>query len=366
MKYKNLLLIIITSGIIFGFSIFGIVKSPNQYSLSERRVLAQCPELTAEGVLSGKYMSDFEDYTLDQFPLRDWFRSLKAKSSLYIFRQKENHGLYTVDGYLSKLEYPLNEGKLDINSKKLQEIYKKYLADTDCTTYLSIIPDKNYFLAPLDGYPTMDYDALVKKLRNDLSFASYIDIFDKLKLSDYYTTDQHWRQEKIVDVAEALANGMNAEIYTSFKDNELKDVPFYGAYCGQAALNFDADTIYYLTNSDLDACKVTSYSTGKPSDSYMYDMEKAKGKDPYEIFLCGSEPLLVIENPNATEEKELVIFRDSFGSSITPLLTSGYSKITLVDLRYIRSDLLGSFIEFTDQDVLFLYSTLVLNNTISM
>lgn len=366
MKYKNILLIVITAGIIFGFSIFGIVKSPSQYSLTERRVLAQRPELTSESVLSGKYMSQFEDYTLDQFPLRDWFRSLKAKSSLYIFRQKENHGLYTVDGYLSKLEYPLNEAKLEINSQKLQEIYKKYLAEKDCKIYLSIIPDKNYFLAPLDGYPTMDYDALVKKLCNDLSFASYIDIFDKLELNDYYTTDQHWRQEKIVDVVQALANGMDADIYTSFKDNELKDIPFYGAYCGQAALKFDPDTIHYLTNNELDSCTVTSYSTGKPREASMYDMEKANGKDPYEMFLSGSEPLLVIENPNATEEKDLVIFRDSFGSSITPLLVSGYSKITLVDMRYIKSDLLSHFIDFADQDVLFLYSTLVLNNTISM
>jgi len=58
----------------------------------------------------------------------------------------------------------------------------------------------------------------------------------------------------------------------------------------------------------------------------------------------------------------LVIFRDSFGSSIAPLFAQGYKKITLVDIRYMHPDMLEHYVEFENQDVLFLYSTLVLNN----
>ena len=95
----------------------------------------------------------------------------------------------------------------------------------------------------------------------------------------------------------------------------------------------------------------------------IYDMEKAEGKDPYEMFLSGSLSLITIENPNAKDDRELIIFRDSFGSSIAPLLVEGYSKITLVDIRYLRTDYLDRFVDFENQDVLFLYSTLVLNNS---
>ena len=84
------------------------------------------------------------------------------------------------------------------------------------------------------------------------------------------------------------------------------------------------------------------------------------------MFLSGSKSLLTIENPNATTDKELIIFRDSFGSSIAPLLAEGYAKITLVDIRYMSPNMLGNFMEFTDQDVLFLYSTGVLNNSITI
>lgn len=59
-----------------------------------------------------------------------------------------------------------------------------------------------------------------------------------------------------------------------------------------------------------------------------------------------------------------MLFRDSFGSSIAPLLLENYSQITLIDLRYISKDVLEDYIEFDKQDVLFLYSTLVLNQNI--
>ena len=73
--------------------------------------------------------------------------------------------------------------------------------------------------------------------------------------------------------------------------------------------------------------------------------------------------LLTIENPNADTDRELVIFRDSFGSSLAPLLVPGYAKVTLADIRYLLSSQMGKYLTFTDQDVLFLYSAPVLNNS---
>ena len=75
---------------------------------------------------------------------------------------------------------------------------------------------------------------------------------------------------------------------------------------------------------------------------------------------------MVLENPNGPAGRELVLFRDSFGSSLAPLLAASYSKITLVDLRYMDSSLLGDYVTFSHQDVLFLYSTLLLNSSQSL
>ena len=76
--------------------------------------------------------------------------------------------------------------------------------------------------------------------------------------------------------------------------------------------------------------------------------------------------MLTIENPDYNGTKELIVFRDSYGSSLVPLLVTGYSKITVVDTRYISPKLLNQYIEFKDQDVLFMYSTLIINNSTTL
>ena len=148
--------------------------------------------------------------------------------------------------------------------------------------------------------------------------------------------------------------------FSALTENTL-DVPFYGVYYGQSALPLDAEEIKYFTSDVIDSFEVYDHQNGKPIS--VYDMEKANGKDPYEMFLSGSLSLITIDNPKVQNGKELVVFRDSFGSSITPLLSMGYSKITVVDIRYIQSSVLDRFVDFENSDVLFLYSTLVLNNS---
>ena len=52
--------------------------TPNDTSLSERRPLAQFPEITVDSVLEGDFMTKFDSYSMDQIPLRESFRKLKS------------------------------------------------------------------------------------------------------------------------------------------------------------------------------------------------------------------------------------------------------------------------------------------------
>ena len=364
-KRRDFLSLLLVGGIIFGFSVLGIFLPQKLYSESERRLLAQKPTLSVDSVLSGKYTDDFEKYVLDRFPMRDSFRALKTVSALYILRQRDSNGLYIRNGHISKLDIPHSSDSAALTASKLGSLYKNYISGTDCACYLSMIPDKNHFLAPNAGYPTIDYAQLVSSIKKELDAAEYIDIFGTLSLDCYYKTDPHWRQEKLLGTARVLSQAMGAGIEYDYSENIL-DVPFYGAYCGQTALYTMSDTIIYLKSDTLASCVVTSYDTGTAKQSFVYDMEKAHGKDPYEMFLSGSDALLTIENPFAESKKELVIFRDSFASPLAPLLSTGYSKTTLVDLRYIKPELLPQYITFGSQDVLFLYSTSIFGGFVSM
>ena len=84
------------------------------------------------------------------------------------------------------------------------------------------------------------------------------------------------------------------------------------------------------------------------------------------MYLGGSTPLVKIYNNEIDSDKELIIFRDSFGSSLAPLFVSSYKTITLVDTRYMSPKILGNYIDFNNKDVLFIYNTSIINNSYSL
>ena len=96
-KWKNILTVGLLSAFVLCFGIWAAVKPADALSASERRPLAQMPELSANSYLSGKFMSGYEDYATDQFPLREQFRTLKALMGLYVFGQKDNNGVYAAN-----------------------------------------------------------------------------------------------------------------------------------------------------------------------------------------------------------------------------------------------------------------------------
>lgn len=362
---KNKLMTIIFSIVLAVFTLSCLLKPDTAFSESERRPLAERPAFSTESIFSGEFMSGFEEYTVDQIPLREPLRTIKALFSTKIFGKKDNNGLFTANGHISKIEYTQNDEMLSLAAEKFNFLYESYMKDKDMNIFLSIVPDKNIFLAKENGYLSLDYEKLIDDFKSKVPYMQYIDILPLLSLEDYYYTDSHWKQESITDIAESLASEMGADVSAKYTENALAN-PFRGVYLGQSALPHKPDTIKYLTNDILDSCTVTYYDNGIPEIRDMYNMEKANGKDPYEMFLSGTSPLLTIENPNSKTTKELILFRDSFGSSIAPLFAPGYRKITVVDIRYIQSGFLGNFIDFDNQDVLFLYSTTLLNNSTAL
>lgn len=341
-------------------SLWAIFRPADAFSDSERRTLKQFPEFSVQTVLSGSFMQNFEGYTLDQFPLRETFRAIKAQVAKNVFLRKDNNELYEADGFLSKLDYPLNEKSVDRAAERFRFVYEKYLSDKNVNAYIAVIPDKNAFLAKDNGYPAMDYDALYQQVYEKTEFLKPIELRETVSLEDFYRTDTHLRQEKLLPLASTLLEGMGGKADASYETVTLPQ-PFRGVYYGQSALNPKPDTLSYLTNEALENCKVFDYQNNR--EIGVYDLGKAEGKDPYELFLSGPLSLVTVENPNAQTEKELILFRDSFGSAIAPLLAEDYRKITLVDIRYLHPMLLGNFIQFDSQDVLFLYSSAVLNNS---
>lgn len=272
--------------------------------------------------------------------------------------------VYVYQGYAVTTEAGYDQKSLDYAALKFQQLYDSYLTGNDGHIYLSVVPDKGSFTAPPEGYTPASAQETADTLLAQLDFVQYVDIAPGLTLEDYYRTDPHWRQECLIATAQTLAQAMDVPLAGDFQENAI-DVPFYGAYAEKAGEPLVADTLRYLTGEVLDACTVYDYETD--AQEPLYDLSAVETDTPYDLYLQGSRSLLRIDSPLSATDKTLVVFRDSFGSSLIPLLAESYRTIYAVDIRYLSSQMVGRFLSFDgSEDVLFLYSTMVLQNSRTM
>ena len=348
---KNKITVLIFIIYITTFSILGIILKDKEISNTERRKLSSFPEYT----LNSEYVNKLDKYLLDQFPLRDNFRSIKAKFNYEILNKLDNNNIYLKDNYIFKSEYPTNKDSISNFIKKINKFTSSLTENNN--TYLMIIPDKNYYLES-NNFLHIDYDYIYKEI-SKLNI-NQIDIRNIMTLEDYYETDTHWRQEKLDKVVNEMSKIMDINYQNITYEKNIYN-NFYGVYYGESAIKREPEKIIYLTNDNISTLKV-SYFENKNLNT-IYNLNNLTSLDSYEVYLDGASSFIEIYNDNCLSDKELIIFRDSFASSITPLLTNYYKKITLIDNRYINSQNYLNMIEFTNQDVLFMYSTLIINNS---
>lgn len=358
-KWKNKWICIFFVSILgIGF-ITAVFAKKETFSFSERRKLASKPKFSVESYMDGSYMRAFEDYTIDGFPKRDSFRRLKTLWERTILNKKDHHKIYKAKGHLVAMDYPYQPSSVKKAANRFSWIMEECLAEEN-KVYYSVIPDKNYFLANESNHLKYQYEKLLSQLNQEMGHAKYINIFPLLDIEDYYKTDTHWKQENLLNISQELLHAMGIFTTCEYEKKKVKD-EFYGVYAGQSALPVSPDHIQYLVSKEMKNVQVYDMQNQKMIP--LYDLNKTNGKDPYEMFVGGSLSLVQIKNPDARTQKRLILFRDSFGSSIAPLLLAGYQEITMVDIRYLSPTQLNKYIEFTDQDVLFLYSSYILNHS---
>ena len=364
---KDKIITFLFVGCLVFFFIGSIFIPDKKISFTERRTLSKFPNIELSAIVSkgSIFFDDVNDYLTDHFPFRDWFRSIKGKFSSLVFRQFEDDGILIHDDGIYQIIPNIDKKSVSHFTKKLTEINDKHLKQN--SVYFAVIPDKNYYLN-YSSILKLNYEELNDTLKESLlEEFKFIDLYSSLNLDSYYKTDIHWKQESLESVVSVLRENMGLESFP-LPNKEKTYSKFYGALYGRIASSLKPDTITYLYDSIISSAKVYNYE--KQEYQPVYQDEYFKNVDSYDVFLSGATPLLVIENEQQTNGKELILFRDSFGSSLAPLLISNYSKITLIDLRYFSSSLLAStdIIDFSnsDTDILFLYSVPIINESYTL
>ena len=346
---KNKILTILFILVIFGFGLISTIMKDSEISSFERRKLASFPEFKKG------FTEELDEYLLDQFAFRNELINLNSSLNRKILNKIDNNNVYVIENNIYEKNYPLNEEKILKFTYKINYIINKIPEKN--RIYYSIIPDKSYFLEE-NKYLKLDYNQMYNLVKASTN-AKYIDITSVLNIDDYYKTDIHWRQENLSEVIKRVVENLGKE-YIQEKYIVKQYNNFYGASYSKSGLKLNPDTLKYLYTSSFENVEVYHLEFGNKK---IYDEEKLQNVDAYDIFLSGASSYIEITNNNLNDKSKLIIFRDSFASSLIPLLIPYYNNITVVDLRYIDFDYAKDKINFNNSDVLFLYSTLIINNS---
>ena len=266
-------------------------------------------------------------------------------------------------------EKELDEKSIDRAIGKFQTFAEDYCGES-ARVFLALIPSKNGYLNAENGHLNEAEFAILQSVADKWG-RNFIDLSVCLQLEDYYRTDPHWRQERLGFVLRELGAALEFDtdiidddgVLTENWTEEVLTTEYIGVY-GDEVDGVPAEEMTVLHHPAMEGYIVRNGETGE--EMPLYDTEKLSERDPYELFVGGPLSLVTIENPNAGNDRHLVVVRDSFGSALLPLLAQSYAKVTAVDIRYMMPNLVGNFVDFTDADVLFLYSSTVLNNSITL
>jgi len=340
---------------IFGFGAALLISPDRDFSEQENRYLAKFEAPTLSTLKSGEFMKDFEQYVIDQFPLRDDWIQMKAWCERLVGKQ-ENNGVYLgTDGQTLFAQYT----KPDQEDLSKRVSYVNQLgANVDVPVYFALIPDKSYVWAhrlpnraPLvdDGSTIQDAMELTGE------DVTYIDLREQLTGDDvFYRTDHHWSLFGAFQGYEALTQALGVDTVTPEGEPTQVSDSFYGTtYSSSGAGWVKPDEMYTWVSEE--GITVTAYPKGEPEPGVLYDKNFLEKKDKYAMYLGGNKPLAVLENPQA-EGGKLLVLRDSYSDSLAPFLAQSYQEVHLFDVRYNLTSV-KEYVEEHDIDqVLVLYS----------
>ena len=267
-------------------------------------------------------------------------------------------------------EKELDEKSIDRAIGKFQTFAEDYCGEAE-RVFLALIPSKNGYLNAENGHLNEAEFAILQSVYDKWG-RNFIDLSVCLDLEDYYRTDPHWRQERLGAVLRELGAALEFETDTVLDGDhvlsenwteEVLTTEYIGVY-GDEVDGVPAEEMTVLRHGAMEGYIVRNGETGE--EMPLYDTAKLTERDPYELFVGGPLSLVTIENPNADNDRHLVVVRDSFASALLPMLAQSYAKVTAVDIRYMMPAMVGNFVDFTDADVLFLYSSTIINNSITL
>ncbi len=304
-----------------------ILLSPDaSFSSKENRSLKTKGSISLR-VSDGTFQEDLEACLSDQFPFRSRLKSAEGALRL-AFGQKELNEVYVgADMRLFAAVKPQN-ADFSALAREVQG-YHTLSEKTGIPMTCFLIPAAGCMLKEeLPDYASMyDYEGLMDALGCTKVILN--------ASGDYYRTDHHFTTEgawRVYTLFQTL-KGEDTLSYENFQPFTASDRFLGSLYRKTLLKGTRADTIVLL-RSVPESVKVTADGKEVP----FYDLTALEGNDPYRVFQGGNHGITVIENPEAHEDRTLLLLGDSFANSFVQFLVKDYRIIVKIDQRYTFED----------------------------
>lgn len=370
-------------GMLVFFGLWQAVSLKRTYSPSERRLLASRPVPTKESVLDTSFMSAYEDYLTDQFPMRDRWITMKTYCGLLLGR-RESGGVY-IAGDRSMIELHMPEIAEGETAERNVECLTGFLKDMKEAgagyVRVMLVPTADGIwkekLSPYaEPFEQQEYlEAFVEMLSGQGLSDCYVDVWAALAAHAgepvYYKTDHHWTMQGAYFGYEAYAHSLSAQggaperVYPWAEyQKEVVRTDFHGTTAAKCGLYHVDDEIVLVYPPERDGERfVVKYDGGEAESDSLYEYRHAQGDDPYSIYLDGNHAMTQIsvmrDKGSAADQEQgrsLLLIKDSYANSFVPYLTGLYDEITMIDLRYYNGSMRALMEEHPFTDVLVLYN----------
>lgn len=356
--------------VLIGVLVWMLVAPDKAFSERENRNLASFPEITIERVFSGEFMSEFETYLTDQFPVRDVCIQLKTLV-LRITGQRLINDYYLAEGgYLIPEESAYNREKtqelLAQINRFAEEQDKVNMSFLLAPTAKSIYEDRLPYTAASSELQVMEdvRETLSKKI-------NYVDVYDVLherkEMGMYYKTDHHWTTRAAFTAFMEYAKSIGIE--TDSGDYAFYSVTndFQGTCASGSGIYENSDVVEICVPLNSEGTYVVNYIEEMRKTASLFESEKLEIKDKYQVFMGGNHAQVEIKT-NAGTGRNLLLIKDSYGNCMVPMLTPHFDRIVVVDPRYFSGDIYEVMMTNKVNEVLFLYNvnSLVTDNSLDI
>lgn len=347
------------------FSCLFFILPKQDYSSSEKRYLAEAPEVSLDSFFSGKLTTALEGgenggYIPDHFPLRSFFVGVNSYWNLLTGTTASSGYYYADDGYI--ITKPADTNRADRNL----QLINLFAASYDEVS-LMVVPSAGEMLesklpAVHNTYPDAEvYDYILGNKAENVRFMDLRESFGDCVGNDtqiYYKTDHHWTSEGAYTAYALYCDRMGLEATKREEFTVTEHGGFYGTtYSSSGYFLTGADTLEIWENESISDKVTVSITEGSSTRTYdsMYFDSHLEEDDMYPVFLDGNHALVTIENKGAKSQDTLLIIKDSFAHCAAPFFSENYSKVIMVDLRYYKASVSELAQSEGVDDILFLY-----------